>query len=97
MVKLSCQCLHKFEPQCALRHDPFEIGLMIENQSFKLNLMGSNLGVHFAFKGSFLNAYQHIGLSSTEAYTEAFNADLLKMHKAFHPRESEKNVVLPEL
>jgi len=39
----------------------------------------------------------HLHLSSTMPYTKIYPDDLVKMHKAFHPRERHKNVVLPKL
>ena len=39
----------------------------------------------------------HSVISSTEAYTKVYPKDLFRIHKAHHPREKQKNQVLPEL
>lgn len=39
----------------------------------------------------------HAAITSTQAYTKLYPSDLIKMHRANHPREKHKNVKLPEL
>jgi site-specific recombinase XerD len=39
----------------------------------------------------------HAAITSTQAYTKLYPKDLIKMHRANHPREKHKNVQLPEL
>jgi len=39
----------------------------------------------------------HSALKSTEVYTKVYPRDLVKMHRAHHPREKQKNYKLPDL
>jgi integrase len=39
----------------------------------------------------------HAAITSTQAYTKLYPKDLIKMHRANHPREKHKNIQLPEL
>jgi integrase/recombinase XerD len=39
----------------------------------------------------------HVDISATQVYTKIYPQDIIKMHKAFHPREREKGLELPEL
>lgn len=39
----------------------------------------------------------HVDISATQVYTKVYPVDIIKMHRAFHPREREKNLELPEL
>ena len=56
---------------------------------------------HMLREGAPLAAVQallgHKSMTSTEVYTKVYPIDLIKMHRAFHPREREKNLNLPTL
>ncbi|MBF0198447.1 MAG: tyrosine-type recombinase/integrase [Planctomycetes bacterium] len=39
----------------------------------------------------------HAVISSTEVYTKVYSKDLFRIHRAHHPREKQKNQVLPQL
>lgn len=56
---------------------------------------------HMLRKGAPLSAVQallgHAHMSSTEVYTKIYPKDLVRMHRAYHPREREKGLDLPIL
>jgi len=39
----------------------------------------------------------HTDIAATQLYTKVYPADIIKMHRAHHPREKQKNITLPEL
>ena len=39
----------------------------------------------------------HAAITSTQVYTKVYPKDLIKMHRAYHPRERHKNLKCPEL
>ena len=39
----------------------------------------------------------HSDISATQLYTKVYPVDLIKMHRSRHPREKQKNIVLPLL
>ena len=56
---------------------------------------------HMLRNGASMSSVQellgHTKLKSTEAYTKVYPKDLVKMHRAHHPREKQKNYKLPDL
>jgi site-specific recombinase XerD len=56
---------------------------------------------HMLRAGAPLSAVQdllgHACMKSTEIYTKVYPKDLIKMHRAFHPREREKNLEFLEI
>ena len=56
---------------------------------------------HMLRNGAPLRAVQallgHLKIDSTTLYTKVYPQDIIKMHRAHHPREKQKNLKAPEL
>jgi site-specific recombinase XerD len=56
---------------------------------------------HMLRNGASLTSVQallgHETMLATQAYTKVYPKDIVKMHRAHHPREKQKNILLPVL